>query len=1242
MSNGASSARMVGSWRMALGLLGVVVWAGLAGAGSARADAVGALRPLTGSCDNWTNPSGGSWTNPANWSSGVPSASTATCITLAGNYSVTVVGEAQSGSLTLGSSSGTTTQELAIQGTPGNNSYLQFFGGSDVAPTGELVLDSQSGGGSATLEDYNQTVVMTNDGLIETQVEGTGTDYLDTTLGNDADGTVDVHAGVLDQTGDAVTNSGIWQTGATGAYTITSGNASFTNDAGTVNNSGTISLTSGAPWSQDGGAETGNPVTLNGGSLSDTGTGASGSFDLLGAVYLSGTIAAGETVSVLGQSGIDSVANLQGAVVNDGGLVLDSQAGGGYADVSNNEGCCNSLINDGTLDAQVEGSSQDYLETSLTNNGTVEVKSGELDQDHGTTTTNNGAFITDSGASPGYALTSGSASFVNDSSGSVTNGGAITLSGGASWTQNGGSETGAAVLLEGGNLSDSGTGASGSFDLEDSVTTSGTIAAGETVSVLGVPGVSSTLFAPGAMTNNGTIVLDSRSGGGSATLGGAGYAAALMTNNGTIDTQVEGPSLDYLEDPLLNNGGTVEVKSGVLKADAATSVTNAGTFTVDAGAQFDETNSGASFTNESGGSVSDLGSISLSDSETWSQEGGSTTGAPVTLEGGTFNDDGDGASGFFDFKDTVLVEGTIAAGETISVLGVPGVNSAFFGPGLVGNDGTIVLDSQFGGGSATLDGAGYAAALLVNAGTIDAQVEGSGNDYLEVPFENNSGGTVEVKSGELIADASTYIRNGGDFIVDSTGQLDLTKGSDSFTEESTGTLTFGIDGTFGQIVPSNGATITVDGGAIAPVLQGGYSPPVGTAFEVIPNDNPTPPGLFTTVENGFTVAYVGGTKSSVEVVRGPDSTTTSVASSANPQIEGLPVTLTAAVTPGPDGFPSPPTGTVTFYDNGTEIGTGTVSTTAGVSTAMLTTSSLALGSNPITASYDGDSSYAASPASSPALDETITPTLPPTATIGSPASGGTYTVGQVVPTSFTCTEGTGGPGIVSCTDSNGSTSGSGDLNTGTIGADQTYSVTATSGDGQTATATITYTVVAAEAAPTALTAAPQFVFFPPPNGVGFTLVSATLTSGGSPVEGMSISFAVGKLHVCTAQTNPEGVATCTPTFLEELEVLLANHYSASFAGDSDYLPSSATTDAIELGSGPKEAHVLRARERYDTLAGRGTLTRDGLPYATLSLRDVRGAQRLHLREVRRLQRGRYILTLTLGDGMNVRKAVILR
>jgi Bacterial Ig-like domain (group 3)/FG-GAP-like repeat len=93
------------------------------------------------------------------------------------------------------------------------------------------------------------------------------------------------------------------------------------------------------------------------------------------------------------------------------------------------------------------------------------------------------------------------------------------------------------------------------------------------------------------------------------------------------------------------------------------------------------------------------------------------------------------------------------------------------------------------------------------------------------------------------------------------------------------------------------------------------------------------------------------------------ATTSALTSSANPSPANQPVTFTATVTPGFNLGAL--TGTVTFSDGGSAIGTAMING----GTAAFTTSSLSLGAHSITAAYSGDSNYA--PSVSTALTETI-------------------------------------------------------------------------------------------------------------------------------------------------------------------------------------------------------------------------------------------------------------------------------
>jgi hypothetical protein len=96
------------------------------------------------------------------------------------------------------------------------------------------------------------------------------------------------------------------------------------------------------------------------------------------------------------------------------------------------------------------------------------------------------------------------------------------------------------------------------------------------------------------------------------------------------------------------------------------------------------------------------------------------------------------------------------------------------------------------------------------------------------------------------------------------------------------------------------------------------------------------------------------------VLGGTSATTTALTSSLNPSAYGQQVTFTATVSP------SGATGTVTFMDGGSALGTAALNA-SGVAT--LSVSSLAVGSHSITAVYSGDGDHDGS--TSPALSQSV-------------------------------------------------------------------------------------------------------------------------------------------------------------------------------------------------------------------------------------------------------------------------------
>ena len=308
-------------------------------------------------------------------------------------------------------------------------------------------------------------------------------------------------------------------------------------------------------------------------------------------------------------------------------------------------------------------------------------------------------------------------------------------------------------------------------------------------------------------------------------------------------------------------------------------------------------------------------------------------------------------------------------------------------------------------------------------------------------------------------------------------------------------------------------------------------------------------------------------------------TTTTLTLSPTAPTAGQSVTFTATVAPTTGS--GMPTGTVTFLDGNTTLGTGTLS-----SGAASFTGSLAAGTHSITASYGGDTTYAASVSAADNLTVSGAPTLAATMTqlTASPtaASSGTTINFKA---SVSETTGTATPtGMVTFSD--GSTSiGTGSLAAGvatfstamlSVG---THNITAAYG-GDTANAASSSSAVVVTI--TAASAGDFSIALSPSMGSVSPGASATSTITITPSGGFSqaISLACSGLpanSTCTfspTSVTPNGNGTSTSTLTIATDVK-----AASVTTKPLHTPEGAASLAMLAGGGSLVLLLLRRRRK---------------------------------------------------------------
>src|SRR5277367_2241626 len=285
------------------------------------------------------------------------------------------------------------------------------------------------------------------------------------------------------------------------------------------------------------------------------------------------------------------------------------------------------------------------------------------------------------------------------------------------------------------------------------------------------------------------------------------------------------------------------------------------------------------------------------------------------------------------------------------------------------------------------------------------------------------------------------------------------------------------------------------------------------------------------------------------------ASTTSVAASSMQITTGQSVTFTATV--APQSGSGTPTGTVTFKDGANSIGTGNLA--SGIATLM--TSTLTSGSHSITASYGGDTNFAASVSSAvtvtvsaPAKTATTTTVMPSATQL---TSGQTLTLNITVAPS----SGSGTPtGTLSFRDAGSQigtatlVAGAGSFSTTAL-AVGTHTITVSySGDANFASSlSATVTIVVMAAAKIGTTTSDSASAPPITAGAGVTFSARVAPASGSGTPTGTISFLNSGAQIGMVALTA-GAAQFTTTSL----TAGTHSITASYSGDANYSASTSS------------------------------------------------------------------------------------
>lgn len=534
-----------------------------------------------------------------------------------------------------------------------------------------------------------------------------------------------------------------------------------------------------------------------------------------------------------------------------------------------------------------------------------------------------------------------------------------------------------------------------------------------------------------------------------------------------------------------------------------------------------------------------------------------------------------------------------SSGTTFSSIEISGSGYALSGNSIQLTD-SVIASQPAGSDSVNLNVTFLGANAAISVTTPGADLEWGGSLTACGPIYKSGSGqltllntattndSLQVTGGRLVNNASLN----GDLSIGSGAALNGQGGSVSLSAvggtispgasgvgliQSIGDLTLDTNASYlpTLINPSPGTGYgQIQAGGLVSLGNALLLPNLGTGailtspFTVIDNTGSSPiTGTFKALAEGasfpvgdqtFSITYTGGDGNDVVLSR-QMGTTTVLTSSVNPSVTGQLINLTATVTEvGGSGTPS---GTITFYNGATILGTATLN---GSGQANLSTSAVSVGHNTLVAIYSG--SYTNTSSTSDSVDQLVNQSLTSTTLTTSPNPS---IYGQSVTLSGTVAAVSPGGG------SPGGTltfySGSTELGTGTLDANSTATFTTSSLSVGVAELTAVYSgslsytgstsplvnhVVDAVPTTTALTATPS------PSVFGQSVQLAAVIASASPsvlIPSGVVKFYNGAELIGFGAVDPTGRASINTSSFSAGNVTL----SAVFEGSSNFQNSTS-------------------------------------------------------------------------------------